>query len=325
MLTIGSLFSGVGGIEFGFESTGQFKTIWNCENDPYASAVLKKHWAEVPNLGDITKVKWEEIERPDILTGGFPCQDISIAGKGKGIKKGTRSGLWSEYIKAIRMLRPKYAVIENVSMLALRGLDIVLVSLAEAGYDAEWGIVSAREVGAPHKRERLFIIAYLPSERCVEHEGQSKEVQSGRNKGLQRKESKQSELSEPLHCVTTPNTNSQRLKEHGQVLKQEIRRNELLEVEGSVDASDPRSKRIQRERKKEIPELPGFSWCENIRRVEDLFNRPDIPEPLIRGGNDGIPNRVDRTKCIGNAVVPQVAKVIAEKVLKMEYTRGKLK
>lgn len=159
-LTVGSLFSGVEGIGRGLEATKGFEIIWQSEIDPYACAVLRSHWPAVPNLGDITKIDWEKVRRPDVLCGGFPCQDISVAGRGAGIKEGTRSGLWSEYAKAIRILRPKYALIENVPMLAKRGLHIVLADLAQAGYDAEWHNLSASSVGAPHKRERLFIVAY---------------------------------------------------------------------------------------------------------------------------------------------------------------------
>lgn len=160
VLTLGSLFSGIGGIELGFERTGRFHTIWQCEFDPYASAVLRKHWPGVPNLGDITKVDWAAVEKPDVICGGFPCQDISVAGKGQGIKEGTRSGLWKEYAHAIRELRPRYVIVENVAMLARRGLDIVLGDLAALGYDAEWFTLRASDVGAPHRRERLFIIAH---------------------------------------------------------------------------------------------------------------------------------------------------------------------
>ena len=160
MITVGSLFSGIGGLELGLERTGGFKTIWFVENDKYASAVLKKHWPTVPNYGDITKVDWNAVEKPDMLTGGFPCQDISVAGKKAGLKEGTRSGLWFEFAKAIRVLRPRFALVENVPNLANLGLDRVLSDFAEMGYDAEWGIVSAADVGAPHLRKRLFIVAY---------------------------------------------------------------------------------------------------------------------------------------------------------------------
>lgn len=159
-LTVGSLFSGIGGLELGLERTGGFKTIWNCEIEPYPSEVLKRHWPNVPNLGDITKVNWDAIERPDVICGGFPCQDISIAGKGKGIVEGKRSGLWVEFRLALCVLQPKYALVENVPMLARRGLDVVLADIASFGYDAEWQIISASSVGAPHKRERMFIIAH---------------------------------------------------------------------------------------------------------------------------------------------------------------------
>jgi len=164
-LSVGSLFSGIMGIELGLRGAGKsrfglafaFHTIWCCEKEEFACAVIKKNFPGLLNLGDITKVNWNEVEKPDILTGGFPCQDISLAGKGKGRK---------EYAEAIRILRPKYALIENVPMLARRGLDIVLADLASCGYDAEWNIISAASVGAPHKRERMFIVAYPHRNGC---------------------------------------------------------------------------------------------------------------------------------------------------------------
>ena len=137
MLKIGSLFSGIGGIELGFEKAGEFKTIWFVENNEFCQKVLRKHWAYAKIHGDIAKIRWNCLERPDILTGGFPCQDISVAGKGKGIT-GKRSGLWKYYAEAIGILRPKYAVIENVPMLINRGLNVILADLAKNGYDAEW-------------------------------------------------------------------------------------------------------------------------------------------------------------------------------------------
>lgn len=163
VLTIGSLFSGIGGIELGFEWAGGFKTIWFCENDKYAQAVLKKHWPGVPIYGDITKVDWTMVEKPDILTGGFPCQDISISNWNRKGLNGKRSGLWSYYFKAICVLRPKIAVIENVPEIVRQGLHTVLENLAEAGYNAEWFTLQAQDFGAPHKRERMFIIAFSGS------------------------------------------------------------------------------------------------------------------------------------------------------------------
>ena len=148
MLTIGSLFSGIGGIEYGFELAGGFETRWFIENDKAAQKILKMRWPGVPIYGDIRAIDFNELERVNVLTGGFPCQDISTANpRGKGIE-GERSGLWTYFAEAIRILRPRYAVIENVPNLANRGLNVVLRDLAEIGYDAEWNIVSARGVGA---------------------------------------------------------------------------------------------------------------------------------------------------------------------------------
>lgn len=129
-----------------------------CEKEDFPSIILKERF-NVPNLGDITKVRWEEVEPVDIIVGGFPCQDISVAGKQEGIREGNRSGLWYEFAKAIRILRPRYAFVENVSALVRNGLDIVLAELAKIGYDAKWTSVRASDAGAPHKRERVFILA----------------------------------------------------------------------------------------------------------------------------------------------------------------------
>lgn len=157
-LTVGSLFSGIGGGSLGLERAGM-RLIWVSEIDPYASAVLKKHHPEIPNHGDICAIDPNTIERPNVLCGGFPCQDISLAGKGAGLA-GARSGLWYEYRRLIYAFRPEYAVIENVSALRARGLDAVLWSLAEIGYDAEWHCVPAAAVGAPHRRDRVLLVAY---------------------------------------------------------------------------------------------------------------------------------------------------------------------
>lgn len=157
-LRVGSLFSGIGGIDLGLERAGM-ETRWFSEIDPYASRVLAKHWPAVPNLGDITKIDFTTVEPVDVLAGGFPCQDISRAGAKEGIG-GKRSGLWFEYLRAIGDIRPRYVLVENVSDLLTRGLGAVLGSLAEIGYDAEWDCIPASAIGAPHIRDRLWLVAY---------------------------------------------------------------------------------------------------------------------------------------------------------------------
>lgn len=182
-LTVGSLFSGIGGLELGLEMTDGFETKWQIEIDEYATKVLEKHWPNVPKYRDIRDCGKHNLERTDVLCGGFPCQDISNAGKKAGIKEGTRSGLWSEYYRIICELRPRYVLVENVAALRYRGLGRVLGDLASCGYDAQWEVLPASAFGALHKRERLFIIAYRQSRYMsskMESTGKRVQAQFGR-------------------------------------------------------------------------------------------------------------------------------------------------
>ncbi|WP_414682049.1 DNA (cytosine-5-)-methyltransferase [Longimicrobium sp.] len=145
-------------MDLGLERAGM-RVVWQSEIDPYAVRVLAKHWPGVPNHGDITQIDFTAVESVDVLCGGFPCQDISLAGAGAGMV-GTRSGLWKNYAAAIRTVRPRYVLVENVAALVVRGLGTVLGDLAALGYDAEWDVIPACFLGAPHLRERLFIVAY---------------------------------------------------------------------------------------------------------------------------------------------------------------------
>lgn len=160
------LFSGIGGFSRGLERSGAFKTVAFCEIDPFCRKVLAKHWPEVPQYDDIRKLSAGRLAADgimvDAICGGFPCQDISTAGPGLGLA-GERSGLWSEFARLIREIRPEFAIIENVGALLGRGMETVLGDIAACGLDAEWRVVSASDLGAAHKRERVWIIAYTPS------------------------------------------------------------------------------------------------------------------------------------------------------------------
>lgn len=160
-LTIGSLFSGIGGLELGLERGigNGARTIWQVEQSEYCRAVLAKHWPDATRYDDVRTVGRSTLAPVDVICGGFPCQDISYAGDGAGLL-GERSGLWYEFARIVRELGPRYVVVENVAALLVRGLDAVLGTLADCGYDAEWSVVSACSVGAPHMRRRLFIVAY---------------------------------------------------------------------------------------------------------------------------------------------------------------------
>lgn len=158
------LFSGIGGFSLGLERAGM-RTVAFCEIDPFCQRVLAKHWPGVPVYSDIRDLSgrrlWDDGNTVSIqvICGGFPCQDISIAGLGAGLA-GERSGLWREYARLIGELRPLYVVVENVAALLGRGLDEVLGDLAALGYDAEWHCIPASAVGAPHRRDRIWIIAH---------------------------------------------------------------------------------------------------------------------------------------------------------------------
>jgi len=154
----GSLFSGIGGFDLAAQRCG-FENIWQVEIDPYARKVLEKNFPDTKRFEDVYSVGAHNLETVDIISGGFPCQDISNAGKRAGIE-GRRSGLWGEYSRIICELRPKLVVVENVPALTFRGLYRVLGDLAEIGYDAEWTCIRASAVGAEHRRDRLWLIAY---------------------------------------------------------------------------------------------------------------------------------------------------------------------
>lgn len=182
-MKIGSLFSGYGGLDMAVAEMTGGCVAWHCEWDDAPSKVLEARYPGVPNYRDVSKVDWSLVEPVDILTGGFPCQDLSLAGKRAGLKEGTRSGLWSEFLAAIEYINPRLVVIENVRGIlsaeahsdleqcswcmgngsgepSLRALGAVLGDLASIGYDARWTGIRAADAGAPHNRFRVFIIAY---------------------------------------------------------------------------------------------------------------------------------------------------------------------
>ena len=160
MTTIGSLFSGIGGFELGLErALPGARTVWQVEQDVFCQKVLQRHWPAADLFDDVRAVGSHNLSYVDVICGGFPCQDISVAGGGGGLD-GERSGLWWEMCRVVGEIRPKVVVLENVAALVVRGLREVLGGLAEIGYDAEWTTLSAEQFGAPHLRKRLFIVAY---------------------------------------------------------------------------------------------------------------------------------------------------------------------
>lgn len=266
MLTVGDLFSGIGGFSLGLERAGM-QTRWFAEVDPYASAVLRKHWPSVPNHGDVRSIRAGSVEPVDVLCGGFPCQDISNAGKRAGID-GERSGLWSEYARIIGELRPRYVIVENVAALLGRGLERVLGDLAALGFDAEWHCIPASAVGAPHRRDRVWIVAYADS---------TGQRTGGRN-GLDRARDSQA----------LADNSSADVPDAGRELSQ-VRQSRNRDWRWSAA-------------------FESFGGSRHWWTVE-----PDMGRVAY-----GIPRRVDRLRCLGNAIVPQVAEVIGRAIVSAE-------
>jgi DNA (cytosine-5)-methyltransferase 1 len=158
VLTIGSLFSGIGGLELGLEMAGLGETLWQVERDPYCRSVLAKHWPSAERFDDVCKVGATELVPVDLICGGFPCQDVSSAGKKVGLG-GSRSGLWSEFRRVVTELKPSFVVVENVASGAARWLDTVRDELGGASYVSLPVPISGSDVGAPHERARVFVVA----------------------------------------------------------------------------------------------------------------------------------------------------------------------
>lgn len=227
----------MGGFDLGFEAAGM-RCIGQVEIDRYCRKVLHKHWPDVRRWKDVSKFHEGLLDEiPNVVCGGFPCTDLSVAQMNPLGLKGARSGLWYEFLRIIREIRPGFVVVENVKALLVRGFEEVLGGLAGIGYDAEWQVLPAKAFGAIHQRNRLFIIAY-PAENRMERV-----------------------LTQPIQGVKV------------------------------------------------------FKMFENVRRVEDLRGRSDCPEPLFRGGRDGIPHWAQRLGCCGNAVVPAIAEYIGRAIV----------
>jgi DNA (cytosine-5)-methyltransferase 1 len=171
----GSLFSGIGGLDLGLERAG-LQCAWQVEREVFCLKVLNKHWPDVPKFGDVRVFGGPLVRKVDLIAGGFPCQGVSQNGKQKGLED-ERSGLWSEFRRIVHLLRPNYVLVENVVGLKARGLSTVLGDLVALGYDACWDCLPAKAFGAPHQRDRLFVVAYLPDAQRSRLEGDA--VQEG--------------------------------------------------------------------------------------------------------------------------------------------------
>jgi DNA (cytosine-5)-methyltransferase 1 len=281
------LFAGIGGFTLGLERSG-FETVAFCEIDPYAQKVLKKNWPEVPIYDDVRKITAGRLAadgiRVDVITGGFPCQDISVAGSQAGIE-GDRSGLWSECARLLGELRPQYAIFENVTNLlnGERGawFKRVLWDISALGYDAEWHCIPASAIGAHHHRDRVWIVAYP----CGGEWPAGAEEQGA--------------LREMLEDGAVHDNASGRGASHASVL------------------ADTECGRQQRQRMHgrsfDTTSLEDWQASWIINRCQGDSSIWDA-EPNVGRVANGIPSRSHRLKCLGNAVVPQIPELIGRAI-----------
>ncbi len=307
MLRLLDLFSGIGGFSLGLERSGAFETVAFCEIEPYCQKVLAKHWPKVPIYDDVRTITAERLAADgiavDAICGGFPCQDISTAGKGAGLA-GERSGLWFEYARIISEVRPRYVIVENVSALLARGLDEVLRTLAEIGYDAEWHCIPASAVGAPHRRDRVWIVAY-----ANQTLGEGARLSGGIQQGYARSRLSSSEASlmADANCERKPQPQGSILDEW------------RWAIDCCQDVADASSERRQGQR--ELVKSLHSAPCLN-REAVDAFSGSIGQiwrvEPDVGRVANGIPARSHRLRALGNAVVPQIPELIGRAIAARE-------
>ena len=296
-MRIGSLFSGYGGLDMAVSSVLGGSVAWHVEFDKAPSRILAHHHPDVPNLGDVTAVDWFKVEPVDVLTGGYPCQPFSSAGSRKGTND--ERHLWPEVLRAICVLAPRLVVLENVRGHLSLGFDVVLADLARVGWSAQWGVVRASNAGAPHRRARLFIIAYPESAKRGATE--PKHLRAAL-----------ASAAEPREC-SGPVADAFGSGRHGRsrdTVRGTLRRDAATGTSGSPVQWGDYGPAIARwehviGRPAPAPTEPGRTGAPRLapRFVEWMMGLPDghVTDPAI-----GI-SRNDQLKALGNGVVPQQA------------------
>ena len=310
-LTVGSLFSGIGGLDLGLERAGM-EVIWQSEIDPYGCRVLKKHWPEVVNHGNIKEIKWGDVVRPDVICGGYPCQPFSTAGKRQGTDDPRH--LWTWVRDAISELRPEYAILENVRGHVSLGLSTVLGEMASIGYDAEWQIVSAASVGAPHRRDRVIIVAYPTQQFSNERGHRDDSGTLGEWQAIQ----------EPTRGSDSISTDSIGQLANSDSLRRVYGQSQIFTADRWLSLIGTSRSNVA------DTEVNGLQGSGDMATIENSQPRHGSSgnnsgaesgacwwqvEPDVGRVANGIPSRVDRLRGLGNAVVPQVAELIGRMVV----------
>ncbi len=289
-LKILDTFAGIGGFSYAaHELVGGFETTQFVEIDPFCQKVLKKHFPKVPCHDDI-KTFTAYPGQYDVITAGFPCQDLSVAGQRRGITKESRSGLFYELIRVIRLVRPKFVVMENVAAILNNGLDIVLGELSETGYDAEWAIISASSLGAAHRRSRWWCVAYTN-----DYGSSSSSINGVNDKTDSSSQERQNQVSKSSGSSESSDSETVRSSE------------------GNV--TDSNSEGLQR---KILSKMESGIWSAKHTRRLDPNWRSYVSKPILPRGSYGLSNRVDRLRALGNSIVPAVATIPLGRILDLE-------
>jgi DNA (cytosine-5)-methyltransferase 1 len=328
MLSILDLFSGIGGFSYAAERlVGGFSTKQFVEINPYCCSVLSKNWPDVPIHDDI-QTYTASVKSFDVITAGFPCQDLSTAGKQAGLR-GERSGLFYEIMRLVRDIQPQFLVLENVANLVSHAngetFQEVLYQIAQAGFDAEWAVIPASDVGACHRRARIWIVAYPKRQRSDE---------GATGEGLRRKRQEEMpqlgatwfngsrELSRPVaggESVTeAPNSTGEQRHDGGPADPARAAGAAAKPGDGDgANAAHPNHQGLEGRQPAGVPER-GIQWPAWPGDPPGGRLSPDwrsyVSEPVLCRGDDGLSGRVDRLKALGNAVVPQVASVALQRV-----------
>ena len=279
-------FAGIGGFSYAANKlVGGFKTNQFIEIDPFCQKILKKHFPTVPCHDDI-KTFTAIPGQYDVITGGFPCQDISVAGRREGITEQSRSGLFHQLMRVICLVRPRFVVLENVAAILNNGLDIVLGELSQAGYDAEWSIISASSLGAAHRRSRWWCVAYTN-----DYGSSSSSINGFNDQTDSNSQERQNQVSESSGSSESSNSRV------------------IRSSEGNV--TDSNSEGLQR---KILSKMESGIWSAKYTGRLDPNWRSYVSKPILPRGSYGLSYRVDRTKSLGNSIVPAVAAIPLQRV-----------
>lgn len=311
------LFSGIGGFSLGLESAGLVETVAFCDFDKYCQQILKKNFPGVPIYGDVKelnydKLKADGIDTIDIITGGYPCQPFSVAGRKKGEEDPRH--VWPEMFRLVQELRPTWVIGENVGGHIKLGLDTVLENLESEGYSARTFSISASSIGANHKRERVWIIANLAdSQRLGRTEGTKKSEELTREESSDQSDNRSEGRiqSKPSQVMADSNTG------HGEQQNQEVCSRGNASNSSSEDVADSEgSNRDEHEINREHGKASSQEIFGNGSSVSGVSAWWSV-EPDVGRVAHGVPNRVDRLKCLGNSVVPQIPYVIGLSIKKI--------